>query len=438
MANLDLRSPVLVPAPSSPGSPVRNDDSRLSDSRTPLAHALSHAVGGSDVLTPRAIGARLDLVPTTLQTTGPITAAVGQLVMVDASAGPITVNLPSLTVGAMVGVKKTDASANVVTIVSAAGQTIGFQAAASTPLSTQYQVTELQYYTATNWAIVGGQLGLASLDARFAAATRQVLAGTGLSGGGNLTADRTLAVVYGTTAGTALQGNDPSVTNARTPTAHASTHNTGGSDEIGIIPPNAKSANYTLVDSDRTVIFDTASGNLTATLPTPVGRSGKRFCVKKVSAAGTKANSLTIATAAGSIDGGTTEVISVAGGFREFESDGTIWHIVGGAVVPVINALSSVGAGGTISIDASIASVYRVNVTGATATLAVPTNPIDGDQIIVEVLASVAHTLTINASILLTTGLSATVAIASGKRWFGGLRWVSGVGWFLVASTVQS
>lgn len=42
----------------------------------------------------------------------------------------------------------------------------------------------------------------------------KVNAGTGLSGGGSLEADRTLAVKYGTTAGTAVQGNDSRVVNA--------------------------------------------------------------------------------------------------------------------------------------------------------------------------------------------------------------------------------
>lgn len=51
--------------------------------------------------------------------------------------------------------------------------------------------------------------------------TTTVGAGTGLSGGGDLSANRSLAVVFGTAAGTALQGNDPSVTNARFPTAHS-------------------------------------------------------------------------------------------------------------------------------------------------------------------------------------------------------------------------
>jgi hypothetical protein len=43
---------------------------------------------------------------------------------------------------------------------------------------------------------------------------RQVISGTGLSGGGDLSADRTLTVAYGTSAGTATQGNDTRVTGA--------------------------------------------------------------------------------------------------------------------------------------------------------------------------------------------------------------------------------
>lgn len=43
---------------------------------------------------------------------------------------------------------------------------------------------------------------------------RQVIAGTGLTGGGTLAADRTFAVAYGTAAGTAAQGNDSRITGA--------------------------------------------------------------------------------------------------------------------------------------------------------------------------------------------------------------------------------
>ncbi|HSX06850.1 MAG TPA: glycosyl hydrolase family 28-related protein [Candidatus Saccharimonadia bacterium] len=44
--------------------------------------------------------------------------------------------------------------------------------------------------------------------------TRSINSGTGLSGGGDLTADRTLAVTYGTTPGTAAAGNDTRITGA--------------------------------------------------------------------------------------------------------------------------------------------------------------------------------------------------------------------------------
>jgi hypothetical protein len=44
--------------------------------------------------------------------------------------------------------------------------------------------------------------------------TRLITAGTGLTGGGDLSADRTLTVSYGTTSGTAAQGNDSRITGA--------------------------------------------------------------------------------------------------------------------------------------------------------------------------------------------------------------------------------
>lgn len=48
--------------------------------------------------------------------------------------------------------------------------------------------------------------------------SRTVSAGTGLTGGGDLSTNRTLAVSYGTTSGTAAQGNDSRLTDTRTPT----------------------------------------------------------------------------------------------------------------------------------------------------------------------------------------------------------------------------
>lgn len=47
-----------------------------------------------------------------------------------------------------------------------------------------------------------------------AGTSTSIIAGTGLTGGGTLAADRTLSVSYGTTAGTAAQGNDSRITGA--------------------------------------------------------------------------------------------------------------------------------------------------------------------------------------------------------------------------------
>ena len=84
---------------------------------------------------------------------------------------------------------------------------------------------------------VNGQTGVVVLDNTDIGAVptvRTVTAGTGLTGGGDLSANRTLTVTYGSTAGTAAEGNDSRLSDQRTPTAHAATHTDGGSDEIAI------------------------------------------------------------------------------------------------------------------------------------------------------------------------------------------------------------
>lgn len=71
-----------------------------------------------------------------------------------------------------------------------------------------------------------------TIDTTAVLPTRQVIAGTGLTGGGTLAADRTLAVSFGTTAGTAAQGNDSRLSDARTPLAHA--HSVGDLGTTGV------------------------------------------------------------------------------------------------------------------------------------------------------------------------------------------------------------
>ena len=75
---------------------------------------------------------------------------------------------------------------------------------------------------------------ITAADVSAVPTSRLVSTSTGLSGGGDLSADRTLSVLYGTTAGTAAQGNDSRLSDARTPTSHAASHQDGGSDELAL------------------------------------------------------------------------------------------------------------------------------------------------------------------------------------------------------------
>jgi len=91
----------------------------------------------------------------------------------------------------------------------------------------------------------------------------------------------------------------------------------------------------------------------------------------------------------------------------------------------------------TLAIDASTGDNHQITATGNPA-MSVPTNGTNGQMLFVEVLASGgARTVTYNGSIVLSTGLSSTLAIASGKVGLIGMRYSSLAGgvWILLASS---
>ena len=61
------------------------------------------------------------------------------------------------------------------------------------------------------------------------------LAGTGLTGGGDLSADRTLTVAYGTSSSTACVGNDARLSDTRTPSAASVTLSTLAAPVLGLV-----------------------------------------------------------------------------------------------------------------------------------------------------------------------------------------------------------
>ena len=81
-----------------------------------------------------------------------------------------------------------------------------------------------------------------------------------------------------------------------------------------------KTAPYTANTSDIIIL---ANGTFTVTLPTPVGATGRFYTVKN-----TGTGTVTVATTAGTIDGGATAVITVQYSSIDVVSDGTNWNII--------------------------------------------------------------------------------------------------------------
>jgi hypothetical protein len=182
---------------------VGTGDSRLSDARTPTSHAATHAAAGSD--------------PVTLaesQVTNLTTDLAGKASTVHAHAESDVTSLVADLAGKATMVH-THAESDVTSLVA--------DLAAKVPT------------------------------------TRQVIAGTGLTGGGTLAADRTLTVAYGSTGTTSAAGNDARLSDARTPTAHASTHAVAGGDPVTLVESQVTGLTADLaarqpLDSDLTAI----------------------------------------------------------------------------------------------------------------------------------------------------------------------------------------
>ncbi|MCG4631839.1 phage tail protein [Bilophila wadsworthia] len=185
------------------GTACQGNDVRLADARTPKPHKATHQTGGSDAITPADIG------------------AAAKTIQIKPGTG--------LTGGGTLEADRT--------------LTVSYGTAAGTACQgNDARLSNARTPTAHKTTHkTGGTDALTPADIGAVPTTVQVIAGTGLSGGGSLAANRTLAVTYGTAAGTACQGNDARLSNARTPTAHKATHKTGGTDaltpaDIGAVP----------------------------------------------------------------------------------------------------------------------------------------------------------------------------------------------------------
>jgi len=97
-----------------------------------------------------------------------------------------------------------------------------------------------------------------------------------------------------------------------------------------------KSANYTGTLIDGTILGNASTGNITITLPTSVGATGRTYAIKKIDSS---ANVVIIATTSSqTIDGFTTENLARQFDAVQVQSDGANWVII--SFVPGRNGTS--------------------------------------------------------------------------------------------------
>lgn len=341
-------SPV-VPTPGSAGNPVRNDDSRLSDARTPTAHHTTHSTGGTDAIAPGDIGAE----------------------------------------------------------------------------ATTHK---------------GAASGYASLDGSTLVPIAQIPTGSSSS---------TVAI-----------GNDSRLSDARTPTAHHTTHSTGGTDAIA--PGDIGALAVSTVTTKGDLLAATASATIARV---GVGSNGQGLLADSTQTPGIKWG--TVVTSVAAADG----TISVAGtGAAPTFAVGAIAEsqvtnlttdlsgkvatsrqVIAGSGLSGGGALTSdvtltaarvtspantVTYSSSITIDPTLGNNQNITATGALTLAVSTTGAIDGQMLMVSVLASGGARVVTLSGINIPAGLSSTLSVTSTKVGLFGFRYVGLLGtpaWVLMS-----
>lgn len=209
------------------------NDSRLSDSRAPLAHTQAWSTITS---TPTTVGG-YGITDAVLASDSRLTDA---RVPSGAAGGDLTGTYPSPSLAAS-GV--TAGTYTSVTVDSKGRVTAGTTPAGySLPVATATVLGGVKI--GSGISIDGSGVISASAGYTLPNATTTTLGGV-IVGTGIAVASGVVSVTYGTAAGTACEGNDARLADARTPTSHAASHGTGGADAISPASIGAAASSHT-------------------------------------------------------------------------------------------------------------------------------------------------------------------------------------------------
>lgn len=145
-------------------------------------------------------------------------------------------------------------------IIAGTGLTGGGTLASDRTFNVSYGATASTAAEGNDSRINNGQtaFGWGNHSGLYVPVARQVIAGTGLTGGGALSADRTLTVAYGSSASTAAEGNDSRITNGQTAFGWGN-HASAGYQATLVSGTNIKTVNGNSL---------VGSGNVALTIPT--------------------------------------------------------------------------------------------------------------------------------------------------------------------------